>query len=115
MRLQLTPTNAAPPALAGADGGSAHGGSDSRPPVTNLVTSRPVDKPWLAARVARRMIAKYSAAWALRIAQSRRDRYARVFIRTMSESSAARSIYWDLVVKRCAKVAGLNDGVRVVA
>lgn len=114
--MSTLPGNAAPPGLAGTDGVTAHGGSDSRPPVRNLAPTRPVDKEsWLAARVARRMIAKYSAAWALRIAQARRDRYARAFVCTLSEASAARRIYWDVVVKRCAAVAGLNDGIRVVA
>lgn len=105
----------APPALAGADGGSVHGGSDSRPPLTNLVTPRAPDKPWLAARVARRLIAKYSAAWAVRIVEARLNRYRRLYVQTNSEHAAARMIYWDVVFKRCAAVAGLNANARGVA
>ncbi len=105
----------APPALAGADGGSVHGGSDSRPPLTNLITPRAPDKPWLAARVARRMIAKYSAAWATLIAEARLNRYRRLYVQTNNEQAAARLIYWDVVFKRCAAVAGLNARAQEVA
>lgn len=105
----------APPALAGADGGTVHGGSDSRPPLTNLITPRAPDKPWLAARVARRLIAKHTAPHAWLRALERRDRYTKRFIASRDETAAGRAIYWDVVAKRCWAVASMHDTVQGVA